>query len=174
MAAVLQPYTVSVGGSPACYGILGCLFVELFQNWKIIESAFAELFKLLLVLAFAIGLGLLPYVDQMANMGGLICGVLSAFVFLPYITFGKWDIVRKRILFTIGFFGFIFFWVFWNVLIYNQRISDCPTCVKFECYDFFSDFCKQVNFPLFISSPHLSVFASYLIVVDPFDHVRIL
>ena len=36
-------YTVSIGGSPACYGIIGCLFVELFQNWKIIEISRAPL-----------------------------------------------------------------------------------------------------------------------------------
>lgn len=38
---------------------------------------------------------------SMLYSGGLLFGVPSAIIFVPYITFGKWDAARKRILLVI-------------------------------------------------------------------------
>ena len=120
--------------------------MELFQSWQLLQSPLWELFKLLILLAFALAIGLLPYVDNWGNseywwleerklervglydlvcrllwackdntpfplilsslifaiphipleVGGLAFGVLSALVFLPYITFGRWDAVGGK------------------------------------------------------------------------------
>ncbi len=37
-------------------------------------------------------------VDNWSHIGGFCFGAVSGIVFLPYITFGKWDARRKRIL----------------------------------------------------------------------------
>ncbi len=40
--------------------------------------------------------GTLPWFNNIAHVGGFVFGVLSAIVFLPFITFGKLDKYRKR------------------------------------------------------------------------------
>lgn len=143
VSATLTPYQVASGASPACYGVLACLLVELFQSWQLLHSPCYELFKLLLLLVFALALGLLPYIDNWGNVGGLVFGALSALVFLPYITFGKWDAARKRILLVIGFVGVIVLMAMWNALLYTNQFSSCSWCTQFDCVDIVSGFCQE-------------------------------
>ena len=58
---------VSTGASPALYGLLGCLFVELFQSWRLLESPWKELIKLTLISIVALAVGLLPYIDNWSH-----------------------------------------------------------------------------------------------------------
>lgn len=39
--------------------------------------------------------GTLPFVDNFAHIGGLVFGIFAAMAFLPYITFGRWNRIRK-------------------------------------------------------------------------------
>lgn len=57
-----------------------------------------HLIKLLVIILISMLIGTLPYIDNWSHIGGLIFGVVSGIVFLPYITFGKWDATRKKIL----------------------------------------------------------------------------
>lgn len=143
VSATLTPYQVSSGATPACYGVLACLLVELFQSWQLLHSPCFELFKLLLLLAFAFALGLLPYIDNWGNIGGFVFGVLSALVFLPYITFGRWDAARKRILLVVGIIGVIMLMILWNVLLYTNSFNNCEWCNSFDCVNVVADFCKD-------------------------------
>lgn len=47
------------GGSPC-----DCQFVELFQSWQLLDSPKYEFCKLITIAIIALGIGLLPYVDN--------------------------------------------------------------------------------------------------------------
>ena len=89
VSALLTPYSISVGSSPALYGLLASLvarfvvsssrygvfltpresmqFVELFQSWQLLDKPGIELLKLIVACAFALAIGFLPYVDNFAH-----------------------------------------------------------------------------------------------------------
>eukprot|EP00052_Salpingoeca_macrocollata_P026336 m.244289 g.244289 ORF g.244289 m.244289 type:complete len:766 (-) comp22558_c1_seq6:32-2329(-) len=139
ISGIFSPYTVDVGADPAVFGFLGVLFVELFQSWQLVERAKMELLKLTAVLAVALLLGTMPYVDNWSHLGGFFLGMLSAVVFLPYITFGKWDLRRKQILLLICaplllatvIMSFIVFYVI-------QTTEFCSWCHHLNCIEYTS------------------------------------
>jgi membrane associated rhomboid family serine protease len=98
VSGIFSPQTVSVGSNPAVYGLLGVMVVELFQAWQIIPNPMVQLFKLMSIIIISLLIGTLPYVDNWSHVGGFVFGVVSGIVFLPYITFGKWDARRKTLL----------------------------------------------------------------------------
>ncbi len=86
----------TMGASGAVYGFLGCMLVDLLQSWQILPDRWRQLFWLVLQIVAFMLLGTMPYIDNWAHVGGLIFGILASIVFLPYISFGKWDKWRKR------------------------------------------------------------------------------
>ena len=64
-----MPYEVNAGASGAVLGLLGVLYVELFQFWQIVDHAWFELLKLTGFVVILLALGTLPYVDNMAHIG---------------------------------------------------------------------------------------------------------
>ena len=97
-----------------------------------------------LVIALIV-VGMLPYVDNFAHIAGFVFGFLLAVIFLPYVTFGKWDRRRKIFqifialgicvtLFTIGF-----------LIFYVDQEANCPGCEYLNCIPFTFDFCKSYN-----------------------------
>lgn len=98
LSGIFSPQTVSTGADPAVYGLLGVMMVELFQAWQIVPDAVTQLVKLLVIIGASLLVGTFPFVDNWSHVGGFFFGVVSGIVFLPYITFGKWDARRKRLL----------------------------------------------------------------------------
>ena len=47
-------------------------------------------------------IGTLPWIDNWAHFGGFLFGMPAAVIFLPFITFGKWDRRRKLLLLAIA------------------------------------------------------------------------
>lgn len=62
---------MNAGASGAVFGLLGVLYVELFQFWQIVDRAWLELLKLSAFVVFLLTLGTLPYVDNMSHVGML-------------------------------------------------------------------------------------------------------
>ena len=124
----------SVGASGALFGLVGCLFADLVQHWKIVVRPWKELFKLLLMILISFVVGLLPGIDNFSHIGGFIAGVLSSFVFLPNVYFGKWDRIRKYGI-TVGALALlIFLYVGLLVSFYNNEASKvCPWCKYLSC-----------------------------------------
>ena len=60
---------MNAGASGAVLGLIGVLFVELFQFWQIVDRAALELLKLLGFVVFLLALGTLPFIDNMAHIG---------------------------------------------------------------------------------------------------------
>ena len=71
LSAIFVPYGVNAGASGAVLGLIGVLFVELFQFWQIVDNALLELAKLLGFVIFLLALGTLPFIDNMAHIGML-------------------------------------------------------------------------------------------------------
>jgi len=126
----------SVGCSGALYGLLACLLLDLIQNWKLIVNPWKELIKMLFIIIFSLGIGLLKFVDNFAHVGGFMTGIFSGLIFMPTIIFGKWDLRRKRFLKVISVPILIgmFVWVFSS--FYKQESNTCKWCKYVTCVPF--------------------------------------
>lgn len=131
-----------VGPAGSQFGILACLFVELFQSWQILARPWRAFFKLLAVVLFLFTFGLLPWIDNFAHISGFISGLFLSFAFLPYISFGRFDLYRKRcqiIVFQLVFLGLLAGLV---VLFYFYPIR-CEWCEFLTCIPFTDKFCEK-------------------------------
>ncbi|KAM5152051.1 inactive rhomboid protein 1 [Mantella aurantiaca] len=143
-SAIFLPYRAEVGPAGSQFGILACLFVELFQSWQILARPWRAFFKLLAVVIFLFTFGLLPWIDNFAHISGFISGFFLSFAFLPYISFGKFDLYRKRcqiIIFLLIFFGLFSGLVF---LFYFYHIK-CEWCEYLTCIPFTDKFCEKYD-----------------------------
>lgn len=117
--------------------------------WQIIDKAWLELIKLVTVMVILLAIGTLPFIDNLANIGGIIFGVPAAIIFLPYITFGKVDAWRKRILLIICVpLLLIMFLVCFLLFFFIGDPDFCSVCHYFNCVPFTSTFCNnEINSP---------------------------
>lgn len=81
-ALFINTSSVSVGASGALFGLLGGCLSELITNWSHYSSRCSQLFQILIVAGVSLAVGLLPYVDNWAHIGGFITGFLLGFVIL--------------------------------------------------------------------------------------------
>lgn len=141
-SAIFLPYRAEVGPAGSQFGILACLFVELFQSWQILARPWRAFFKLLAVVLFLFAFGLLPWIDNFAHISGFVSGLFLSFAFLPYISFGKFDLYRKRcqiIIFQVVFLGLLAGLV---VLFYFYPVR-CEWCEFLTCIPFTDKFCEK-------------------------------
>eukprot|EP00850_Spirogloea_muscicola_P017207 SM000145S00824 [mRNA] locus=s145:300554:302707:- [translate_table: standard] len=83
LSALLLPAgQVSVGASGALFGLVGATAAELLANWGLYANKLVALLSLGLVIAINLAIGLAPFVDKFAHIGGLACGTLIGFVLL--------------------------------------------------------------------------------------------
>ncbi|AES62549.2 putative peptidase S54, rhomboid [Medicago truncatula] len=75
--------SISVGASSALFGLLGAMISELLTNWTIYSNKVMALLTLLVMIAINLTIGLLPRVDNLAHIGGLVVGFLLGFILLP-------------------------------------------------------------------------------------------
>jgi len=132
---------LSVGCSGALYGLIGCLFLDLFQSWRLIVNPWKELIKMIIVIVFSLGIGLINFIDNSAHVGGFISGILTGLIFLPTISFSKWDLRIKRTLMIVSVFvtTFTFVWVFRTFYSSNHP---CKWCKYINCIDY-KDWCAN-------------------------------
>ncbi|KAJ3184958.1 hypothetical protein HDU87_002524 [Geranomyces variabilis] len=130
--ANFNPNTPSVGCSGALYGLMACLLLDLIQNWRLISKPWLELFKMGIQIVISLMIGMLPYIDNFAHIGGFFCGVLSGLVFMPTIHFGHWDKWRKRILMFVALPGLTVIMVFLFKGFYGTA-PECTWCTYLNC-----------------------------------------
>uniref|UniRef100_A0A9J7X2I3 Inactive rhomboid protein n=1 Tax=Cyprinus carpio carpio TaxID=630221 RepID=A0A9J7X2I3_CYPCA len=143
-SAIFLPYRAEVGPAGSQFGILACLFVELIQSWQILAQPWRAFTKLLCVVLFLFAFGLLPWIDNFAHICGFISGFFLSFAFLPYISFGRLDMYRKRcqiIIFLVVFVGLFAGLV---VLFYVYPIK-CEWCELLTCIPFTDKFCEKYD-----------------------------
>lgn len=99
---------LQAGPAGSQYGILACLFVELFQTWQILEQPWRAFLELLAMTLFLFTTGLvLPMIDNIAHIFGFLGGLLLSFAFLPRLTFGTADKYRKDVLAVFSLVAYI-------------------------------------------------------------------
>ncbi|PON53064.1 Peptidase S54, rhomboid [Parasponia andersonii] len=76
VAALFVQNKPTVGSSGALYGLLGAALSELIWNWRMYTDKLAALALLLSICMINLAIGLLPYVDNFASIGGFIAGIL--------------------------------------------------------------------------------------------------
>ncbi|XP_008290032.1 inactive rhomboid protein 2 [Stegastes partitus] len=143
-SALFLPYRAEVGPAGSQFGLLACLFVELFQGWQMLEKPWKAFLKLLGIVLFLFLCGLLPWIDNIAHIFGFLSGLLLSFAFLPYVTFGTFDKYRKRILIGvslvayIGLFSSLIVWFY--IYPINWHWLEHLTCLPFT-----SKFCEKYD-----------------------------
>ncbi|XP_061685025.1 inactive rhomboid protein 2-like isoform X1 [Syngnathoides biaculeatus] len=153
-SALFLPYRAEVGPAGSQFGLLACLFVELFQGWQMLEKPWKAFLKLLGIVFFLFLCGLLPWIDNIAHIFGFLSGMLLSFAFLPYVTFGTFDKYRKRILIVIsvlayvGLFSSLIVWFYIHPINWHwlEHLTCLPFTNKFcEKYDIDHDITHVVH-----------------------------
>jgi len=125
--------TPSVGCSGSLYGLIACLLLDLILNWKLLIRPFRELVKMLFVVIISLGVGLLPFVDNFAHVGGFITGIVSGLIFLPSIKFGLKDRIIKKTI-TIICIPVLFILIFYLIIsFYKSDSISCEWCKYVNC-----------------------------------------
>ncbi|XP_033120171.1 inactive rhomboid protein 1-like isoform X2 [Anneissia japonica] len=148
MSAIFIPYRAEVGPAGAQFGLLACLVVEVLQNFQILRNPGSALGKLLLIISALFVLGLLPWIDNYAHLGGFICGTLLSFIFLPYVYFGEFDRNRKRIQIVISTILLLLYFILMFIIYYLKPLRDCKWCSYFNCVPLTEDFCSDMDVKL--------------------------
>eukprot|EP00903_Cladosiphon_okamuranus_P009160 g8753.t1 len=74
VSAVFVPTQVMVGASGAIFGVFGALWADLWQNWSINPDR-CQMFTVLTILTVVnVILGLMPFLDNFAHIGGMLMG----------------------------------------------------------------------------------------------------
>ena len=79
----------SMGASGSLFGIVGILFLDLLQNWKLVRNPCWELTKMLLLIAFSFAFGLLPAIDNFSHIGGFVMGIIMGLILMPTVNFSR-------------------------------------------------------------------------------------
>ncbi|KFO34796.1 Inactive rhomboid protein 1 [Fukomys damarensis] len=141
-SAIFLPYRAEVGPAGSQFGILACLFVELFQSWQILARPWRAFFKLLAVVLFLFAFGLLPWIDNFAHISGFVSGLFLSFAFLPYISFGRFDLYRKRCQIIVSQAVFLGLLAGLVTLFYFYPVR-CEWCEFLTCIPFTDKFCEK-------------------------------
>lgn len=143
-SAIFLPYRAEVGPAGSQFGILACLFVELFQSWQILERPWRAFTKLLAISVFFFSFGLLPWIDNFAHICGFVSGFFLSFAFLPYISFGRLDMYRKRIQICVFLLIFLGLLSSLAVLFYVYPVK-CDWCEYLTCIPITDKFCEKYD-----------------------------
>uniref|UniRef100_A0A8C4WSV5 Inactive rhomboid protein n=1 Tax=Eptatretus burgeri TaxID=7764 RepID=A0A8C4WSV5_EPTBU len=143
-SATFLPYRAEVGPAGSHLGIMACLFVELFQSWQILQLPWYALTKLLFILIVLFAFGLLPWIDNFAQIFGFASGLLMSFAVLPYVAFGRFDRYKKRfqIIVTLLIFGALLAGL---IILFYIRPMRCNWCEYFTCLPFTHNFCEKYD-----------------------------
>ncbi|XP_026207086.1 inactive rhomboid protein 1 isoform X3 [Anabas testudineus] len=143
-SAIFLPYRAEVGPAGSQFGILACLFVELFQSWQILERPWRAFAKLLAISVFFFSFGLLPWIDNFAHICGFASGFFLSFAFLPYISFGRSDTYRKRVQICVSILVFLGLLASLAVLFYIYPVK-CDWCEFLTCIPITDKFCEKYD-----------------------------
>ncbi|XP_068610468.1 inactive rhomboid protein 1-like [Brachionichthys hirsutus] len=143
-SSIFLPYRAEVGPAGSQFGILACLFVELLQSWQILERPWRAFAKLLVILVFFFSFGLLPWIDNFAHVCGFVSGFFLSFAFLPYISFGRFDMYRKRVQICVFLLVFLGLLAALAVLFYVYPVK-CDWCERLTCIPITDEFCEKYD-----------------------------
>ncbi|KAI6212837.1 hypothetical protein M3Y94_00076400 [Aphelenchoides besseyi] len=139
-SASFVPYMPEVGPAGSQGGVLGALIINVIYNWNYLKEPRRILFQHLAIAAGLFITGLLPFIDNWAQLFGFVFGILMAAALIPYIEFGKGTrllIVLSSLIIT----GLLF--TFLVILFYGLPVLDIPVLSLFNCPFIDNKVCDQ-------------------------------
>jgi len=158
LSCVFLPIRISVGASSALFGVAGMMLVHAFRNYRDYKKPIWNIAALIFTTLVSLVIGLLPFVDNFAQIGGLAIGILLGIILIPdfyspdYIgDFGVGCTIRQ---FTHSFVKMIAlilvvilycmtFWAIYNEVPLNDWCTFCNdiNCVELPGYNW----CNQYS-----------------------------
>jgi len=145
-SAIFLPSNIEVGANGALFGFLGVLLTDLLQNWKSLQNPGRNLILLLIVIIIALAIGLLPGIDDFCHIGGFIMGILTGFIFIPNITYGKCE-ARWRTFVVCTFMPLVVILLTIGLVLVFAGLNAaeiCPGCEELQCLQLFT-WCDAVE-----------------------------
>lgn len=82
LSALFIQEQIFAGAGGAVMGLIGAGFADMFINWPVTERKIFKFVDLTSFLLISLGFGLMPQVDNFANVGGLLTGFLLGLILL--------------------------------------------------------------------------------------------
>ena len=145
ISGIFTPYQIQCGSSPGLYGLVACLLIELIQSWKHIHRPRKQFLKMVTISALALVIGILPYIDNFAHVGGFLCGGCAGMAILPWRTMRRWSFARRQccqIAFTIGL---CVLFIVLLTLFFSGQSAECTWCEQLNCLELDDGFCEDTG-----------------------------
>ncbi|KAK3603023.1 hypothetical protein CHS0354_037771 [Potamilus streckersoni] len=143
IASLFDPYQIHVGSPGAVFGMVGVILFELLHFWRLIRKPWVELLKIIAAIVFFLLCGTMPYLDNISLLAGLLTGVLSAMLFLPYITFGRWNSrCRAFLVFSSSCILILYFSAIIYIFMKIQILPSCNYCKYIDCLPYTGRMCN--------------------------------
>ncbi|KAF0695658.1 Aste57867_13552 [Aphanomyces stellatus] len=139
-SAVFVPDVVNVGASGAIFGLFGATFAEYIVNWELYTNHCCHMTNLIVVALVNLGIGLLPYVNNFAHLGGFLSGFGLGLALLA-LPLTRQDRIlntrtpKQRLYGRVGgtftfLFGLLFIVLLGN---HTNATEACPWCKYLDC-----------------------------------------
>eukprot|EP01006_Ploeotia_vitrea_P057564 TRINITY_DN68190_c3_g2_i1.p2 TRINITY_DN68190_c3_g2~~TRINITY_DN68190_c3_g2_i1.p2 ORF type:complete len:395 (+),score=184.44 TRINITY_DN68190_c3_g2_i1:116-1300(+) len=141
-SAIFLPEIPTVGASGALYGLIGALFGDFLHNYKSMTEGRCAYFTQL-VISSIVGLviGLFPFIDNFAHLGGWITGLFAGTAFLAHTmrdADGKYlDAWYTKLVVVLCFLVLVAMGLAGFSVFYSDVDPDgwCSWCDKISCVD---------------------------------------
>lgn len=146
ISSIFLPKNVTVGASGSLFGFMGVLIIDLFQNWSNLKNPKRNLFYMCLSAAAALLLGLLPYIDNFAHLGGFVMGIITGIIFLPNLNPGvKFKVARVvSVMIAVPICFLLFFGLGFAFFYTDNPDSWCSGCEVINCLPV-ADWCSETD-----------------------------
>lgn len=144
-SAIFLPYQAEVGPFGSHFGIIAGHFIETFHAWKYYTRAWVGLLKLVLTLVIFFLIGLLPMIDNFANLFGFVSGLLLTAILFPNVDLKGY--VKRTIVICVSVSITVLLFAGLIVAFYLKPIDKCEACKFFSC-PFGNEYCLEMDFDI--------------------------
>ena len=144
-SAIFLPYQAEVGPFGSHFGILACQFIEMFHAWDFYKNPWLAFVKVFSTLIFFFIFGLLPMIDNFANLFGFVSGLFLASILFPNVDLKGH--VKRTIVICVSITVTVLLVAGLVVAFYLKPIDKCEACKFFSC-PFGSKYCLEMDFDI--------------------------
>ena len=88
-----KPCNVYVGFSGVCFGLFGLFVADIVLNYETVRKPKSKIILVTLFLLIMVAQIILEgQTSHLSHVGGLLCGLLPSFVFLPNFSSERWEV----------------------------------------------------------------------------------